>query len=157
MPPQKVADPDGVRRCFNCSTSPATIARREANKLHGRAAGEKQRGVKRDQRGAVMAGVIPIERARAEKSESDAKAARTVDPIPLDSKEAVFSFLARVSADLMDEKPNGWASAAASLAGVALKAMGVEVDLAGEEENEEPRKFKYATTTGAVLAMRGRE
>jgi hypothetical protein len=130
----KGIEPDGVSRCFGHSRDPLNIEKRKANAAKGKAAGEMQRGIAKDQLGAVMAGVIPIEKARAEKAADDAKSERRIAPIPLDSKENVLAFLGRVAGELMQEQPNGWASAAASLANAALKAMGVEEQTAGEDE-----------------------
>jgi hypothetical protein len=147
----KGIEPDGVSRCFGHSRDPLNIEKRKANAAKGKAAGEMQRGIAKDQLGAVMAGVIPIEKARAEKAADDAKSERRIAPIPLDSKENVLAFLGRVAGELMQEQPNGWASAAASLANAALKAMGVE-EQGGVEEEVGAFEFRVVSKPPARVA-----
>lgn len=87
-----------------------------------------------------------------------AKAAALSDPIPLGTPEEVRAFLGRVAGELMDEKPSGWASAAASIAGAALKSMGVEsIEDEEGEESDSPRSFAYQTTEGVPVTVAGRD
>lgn len=137
----KKPEPDGVPRCFGHSIDPLNQARLKANAERGRAEGEKQRGVSPEQRGAVLAGVVPIDQARAAAIASKAKqqAKQTTDeaaPIELDSRERVLGFLARAAGRLLasGEGDAKEAQAAAALARAALAAMGVEEQGEGEGE-----------------------
>lgn len=130
----KAPDPDGGRRCWGHSTHPAIVARRDANASHGKLAGELQRGVQNGDRAGVLAGKVPVDEARARAAKEKAKRERKVDPIPMDTPADVTAFVGRALGELMDEQPTGWASAAAALANVALKAMGVEAEPPDDDE-----------------------
>lgn len=130
----KKPDPDGGRRCFAHSNDPVIQAKREGLGAVGAAHGAKQKSVPTEMRKQVLAGVVDIESARAQFSEKKAKAARETEAIPLDSKENVLAFLARSAGELMDERPTGWATAAAALARTALAAMGVQEETPATDE-----------------------
>jgi len=150
----KIPDPDGGRRCFMHSTDPVNAAKRGGLAAVGAAQGAKQKGIPPAMRKPVAAGVVDINEVRAQFSEKKAKAARETEAIPLDSKENVLKFLARSAGELMDERPTGWATAAAALARTALAAMGLEEQ--ERDEDEPARGFSYETTTGEKVAVRGR-
>lgn len=147
-------DPDGVRRCFGHSTDPLNVEKRKALAEKGRAAGERQRGVDMDKRGAVLAGVVPIEQARAERATQ--KANEEVEAIELGSKADVIAFLGKEAAVLSKGGEASRASAASAIARVALAALGIE-DKGGDEDEENPRGFTYKTTTGEAVTVRGRD
>lgn len=152
----KTLDPDGVGRCFGHSTHPLNVAKREALAATGRAAGERQRGVKQADRGAVQAGVVPIEEARAKARE--AKARDEADPIPLDSRQAVLDFLGAAAGKLaVGALEAAEANASASLARVALAALGADLPDDNEDADEAPRGFTYQTTEGDPVRVRGRD
>lgn len=136
----KKPDPDGGRRCFAHSTDPVRIAERKGLAEMGRASGAMQQGVPPDQRGAVLAGVVPIEQARASKlrdSERRRQAKREIEEIKaveLGSKADVLKFLGHEAGALQAGAEYGRASAAASLAKAALAALGVEEETPAESE-----------------------
>ncbi len=104
-----------------------------------------------------MAGVVDISIVRAKQSEAKAEKEKPpVIPIPVGTPAEVLAFLGRALGELMDEKPNGWASAAASLAGTALKAQGVDDDEDEEDGEEGPRSFAYEDTAGVGVVVAGR-
>lgn len=154
----KQADPDGGRRCFAHSTSPAVAAKREAIGAKGAAQGARQKGVPSDMRKPVLAGVVDIDevRAQAHAAKVKEKAREEAQPIPLDSKGAVLGFLGQTAGSLMGGALEAaQANAAASLARVALAALGLEEQDDANSE-EAPRGFSYETTTGDKVAVRGR-
>lgn len=137
----KRPDPDGVRRCFGHSKDPTVSAQRDAVAQKGAATAAKLSGIPRDKRGEVMAGVVPIDQARAAAiaSKAKAQAKQTTDeaaPIDLDSRERVLGFLARAAGRLLasGEGDAKEAQAAAALARAALAAMGVEEQAEGDGE-----------------------
>ena len=150
----KVADPDGARRCFTHSIDPVNAAKREANGAKGKAAGERQRGVPPEKRGAVLAGIVNIDQARAEHATT--KERDELKPIELGSKSDVLSFLGKEAAVLSKGGEASRASAASAIARVALAALGIE-DKGDDDDEENPRGFTYKTTTGEAVAVRGRD
>lgn len=153
---QKHTDPDGLRRCFNCSMDPVTVARRATNGRTGAATAAKLQGVPLEARKSVIAGTVDLGDVREKMRSEKAKGERELSPIPLATRDDVLKFLARATAELMDEKPNGWASAAASLVKAALSAQGVD-EMGDGDEEEQPRGFTYRTTVGDKVAVRGRD
>lgn len=143
----KKPDPDGGRRCFAHSTDPVIAVKREALAAVGAAQGAKQKGIPPEMRKPVLAGVVDIDDARAQARAEKERASKAVDAIPLDSKDNVLRFLSRAAGELMDEKPNGWASAAAALARTALSAMGLE-EKSEEAEQGEVGAFEFRVVGG---------
>ncbi len=164
----KIPDSDGVRRCVGHSIEPAHVATRiangEAGKEHGRIAADKHRGISQDLRKAVAAGIVDpmvarqlatkqVQRWEKQRAEPDVSGA---EPIPLDTREKVLAFLAKVAGRLVAGKDGREAQAAAALGRTALVALGAELPDA-EEGDKKPRGFSYVTTDGVTVAVRGRD
>jgi hypothetical protein len=133
------------------------VAKRTANAAIGKASGERQRGLTPEQRGAVEAGVIPIERARAQAAEAKKKREEgDPDPIPLKSKADQQAFMERVAAQLMRDGDAQVATGASAIVKTVLAIQGVEEHDA-DDDGVKARTFKYATTEGRTVAVRGRE
>lgn len=154
-PALKSPEPDGVLRCFGHSIDPLNAAKREVNGQRGKAIGERHRGLTPDQRGAVDAGVISLEAARAKAAEERTKKKGDPDPIPLRTKKDQLAFIERCAGRFVEDGDAQFASGANALVKAALAIMGVEDH--DDEEAAPPRTFKFVTTEGRTVAVRGRE
>lgn len=144
-----------MRRCHGHSRDPLNVAKRQAEAAEGRAAGARQRGVASNERSAVLAGIVPIEKAREDQSKAKDRK-KTAARINLDSRDSILAFLGDTAGELMEEKPTGWAAAAAALARTALAALGL--DDGGDDDPEEKRRgFSYETTAGEAVQVKPRD
>lgn len=157
----KKPDPDGVTRCYGHSTDPENIAKRQANAAEGKAVGERIRGVPYDKRAEAAAGVIPLDRARADHIADKARKAKAEEPeaeaVDLDSKARILGALGKAMGRLNKGQLDAQeANAVAALARAALAVLGADIAEDDDEAEEGPRGFGYQTTEGEGVKLRGR-
>jgi hypothetical protein len=124
-------EPDGMRRCLGHSKRPECIARREACGAHGRAAGERQKGVARELKQAAARKVIDISEARKEKVRKPDPEAK---PIPLGTKAQAQAFLEKAAGQLIAGGDPQTANAAANVVRSALAIIAADEPPAPEQE-----------------------